>query len=129
MLQCALIMQAEAPAGSTVALITHDALETGGSGPALVCATRTVGADVSVLQMLPATRADGMRELEAYRDWLERHGLTAIIVEQHDVITLLLERGGDANVMLQVSDAGARVVRGARDAAAARALLAQLFPE
>lgn|GEM_PF-1933431 len=129
LLQRALILQAQAPVGSTIAFVTADALGTGSSGPGLVCALATEAAEITVVQLLPATRADGMRELQAYRAWLEQQGLTAIIVSQGDVTTLVRETGAGAHVLMQVGATGAYVVRGAHDTAVARALLAQLFPD
>jgi len=129
LLQRALILQAQAPAGSTIALVTRDALGTGTSGPGLVCMLATDAADITVVQLLPATRADGMRELQAYRTWIKQQGLTAIIVAREDTTTLVMELGLGANVLMQVGATGAYVVHGAHDPAAARALLAQLFPE
>jgi len=129
LLQRALVLQTQAPAGSTIALVTRDALETGTSGPGLVCTIASDAADITVVQLLPATRADGMRELQAYRTWLEQQGLTAIIVAQGDITTLVMEAGAGATVLMQVDATGAYMVRGAHDPAAARALLAQLFPE
>ncbi len=129
LLQRALVLQTQAPVGSTIALVTQDVLETGTSGPGLVCRMAADAADITATQLLPATRADGMRELQAYRTWLEQQGLTAIIVAQGDVTTLVMAAGAGGHVLMQVDATGAYVVRGAHDTAAARALLAQLFPE
>jgi hypothetical protein len=123
------LLLGSAPPGSAIYFMTHDALDTGMSGPGLVCNVGQAPAQATVVHCYPADAVHAAIEFRACRDWLARQGQTAISVSHDDERVLRMRNRNNQDCAVFLRTNGLFAVIGAGDLFHARELIAQLFAE
>jgi hypothetical protein len=94
-----------------------------------ICARyRTASGAVELFGIVPQNRAEGMRQLKAFKQWLADQGITAVFVDKDDTVALYVNDSSMEPVYMIVDLHGLRGVRGLDDVADAQALLARWIP-
>jgi hypothetical protein len=94
-----------------------------------ICARyRTASGSVELFGILPQNRAEGMRQLKAFKQWLADQGITAMFVDKDDTVALYVNDSSIEPVYMIVDSHGLRGVRGLDNVSDAQALLARWAP-